>query len=119
MITVKANVLLCQNDDYKFWGLDFAKKHGFSKESVEVDYKKVYEESFRFYTNPTKDQKLEILEQIFEKLNVHHPQGYNNRSLSVSDIVCFEQDGDKEYWYCDRFGWSEVEGPIDPQFLNV
>ena len=73
MITIKARVLLCNNDTYKFWDLDFAKKNGFSKTAVKKDYKQVYEENIRVAVNPSKDEKLEILEGFWEKFNVNHP----------------------------------------------
>lgn len=109
MVTIKAKILLCNNWNYKFEGLDFAKTHGFNKIAIEKDYEQVYEENVRLYVNPSKSKKLKILEGFWEKFNLNRPADYKNRSLSTSDIICFEQDGDKEYWYCDRVSWVKVE----------
>jgi len=46
-----------------------------------------------------------VLEMLFTKFNIAHPEDYKGRSLSVSDIV--ELDG-KNY-YCDAFGWVELK----------
>ena len=46
----------------------------------------------------------EDLEDVFRIFN-HNHEGYNERSLSVGDIV---GDG-KGLWYCDVIGWQSVE----------
>ena len=45
------------------------------------------------------------LENIFIRFNHNHPEGFKGHSLSVSDVV--EIDG--KYYYCDSFGFKEVE----------
>lgn len=49
------------------------------------------------------------LEDLFYKLNMDHPADYRARSLSVSDIVEME---DGKCWFCDSFGWVEVDRPV-------
>lgn len=46
----------------------------------------------------------EVLESLFEIFNLNHPDDYEARSLSVSDIVVL----DGTPYYCDSFGWKEV-----------
>ena len=45
------------------------------------------------------------LEDIYYIFNVHHPEDYRGRSLSVSDVVK-TPDG---YFYCDSFGWKKLD----------
>lgn len=53
------------------------------------------------------------LENIFYKFNIDHPDDYTGRSLSVSDIVTLNHDGEETAHYVDSFGFQEV-----PEFLQ-
>ena len=55
------------------------------------------------------------LEDIFQKFNIDHPNGYSGRSLSVSDIVEIveAEDVEKGFYYCDSIGFSKVN--FDPE----
>ena len=55
------------------------------------------------------------LEDVFQKFNIDHPEGYKGRSLSVSDVVeIVDAEGaDKGFYYCDNIGFSKVE--FDPE----
>lgn len=50
------------------------------------------------------------LEQIFTVFNLHHPEDYRGRSLSVSDIVEVHDNPNIEdgFWFCDIIGWRKV-----------
>lgn len=54
------------------------------------------------------DGELEVRnpEQVFVKLNVDHPVGYTGRSLSMSDVVEFVDDG--VFYFCDFIGFKKV-----------
>lgn len=54
------------------------------------------------------------LEDVYQKFNIDHPDGYNGRSLSVSDVVEIleSEDVDKGFYYCDSIGFSKVD--FDP-----
>lgn len=54
------------------------------------------------------------LEDVFQKFNTDHPEGYKARSLSVSDVVeIIESDTVKEgFHFCDSFGFKEIS--FDP-----
>ena len=43
------------------------------------------------------------LDDIYRAFNTIHPKDYKGHSLSMSDIVCMND----EYYYCD-FGWKDV-----------
>ena len=55
------------------------------------------------------------LENVFQKFNVDHPDGYRGRSLSVSDVVEIIEAEDVEpgYYFCDSIGFDKVE--FDPE----
>ena len=54
------------------------------------------------------------LEDVFQKFNIDHPDGYKGRSLSVSDVVEVIEATDIEpgFYFCDSIGFKEVE--FDP-----
>lgn len=55
------------------------------------------------------------LEDVFQKFNVDHPDGYSGRSLSVSDVVEITESNDLEpgFYYCDSVGFKTVEFDIE------
>lgn len=65
-----------------------------------TDYKEVYSSELQ----TTIENKNELLEQIFEKFNLNHPEDFHGHSLSVSDVVII----DNEIYFCDSFGWKKV-----------
>ena len=49
-------------------------------------------------------------EKIFEQFNLFHPANYRARSLSVSDVVEFENGpNDRSFYYCDVFGFQKID----------
>ena len=54
------------------------------------------------------------LEDVYQKFNIDHPEGYRGRSLSKSDVVeVIEADGiELGFYYCDRVGFKSIE--FDP-----
>jgi len=67
-------------------------------------YKKTYEGNIE--TSST--DVMDILEELFTELNINHPADYKGHSLSVSDIV----EIDNHYYYCDAYGWKEIDFTI-------
>ena len=55
------------------------------------------------------------LEDVYQKFNIDHPDGYSGRSLSVSDVVEIleSEDVDKGFYFCDSIGFSKVD--FDPE----
>ena len=51
------------------------------------------------------------LEEIFQKFNIDHPEGYKGRSLSVSDMVEITESDDLEpgFYFCDSVGFKKVD----------
>lgn len=48
----------------------------------------------------------EMLEAIYEKFNIYHPEDYRGYSLSVSDIVVLHQNGKNSAHFVDSFGFT-------------
>ncbi len=51
----------------------------------------------------------ETLETIYERFNIHRPEDFTGHSLSVSDVVVLESETEKEAFYVDSFGFSELK----------
>ena len=99
---------------YKIYQLDSRKPSVHGKMFSRWDWLEKYEGGFNFddykvvYEGETNlDEKLDditILENLFTKFNLNHPDDFRGHSLSVSDVVVLD---DKMY-YCDDFGWKEI-----------
>lgn len=86
----------------------YQKEHELSQTDLLHEYQKVYEGDFDNLVSGPDFRHLpkeEMLDIIFEALNIYHPEDYRARSLSVSDIILIED----EYWFCDSFGWEKLE----------
>lgn len=55
-----------------------------------------------------------LLNDLFTTYNNNHPEGYEGRSMSVSDIVCI----DGCCYYCDSIGWCEIKLQSDGGFVK-
>ena len=51
-----------------------------------------------------------MLSQIYNELNTEKPVDYENRSLSVSDIVALNTNGNVSYYYVDSAGFKDIPG---------
>lgn len=63
---------------------------------------------------PYKDRNT-MLEEIYERFNLDHPEHYQGHSLSVSDIVALRENGAVTCHYVDRIGFQELPGLIQPE----
>ena len=54
-----------------------------------------------------------ILEDLFTVFNTKPPLGYMGRSMSVSDVVAIRRQNSIKWYYCDRFGFVELEGFVE------
>lgn len=81
---------------YGFMKYEFALKNNFQIS----DYDLVWEGDIE-----ANDEDIDfVLEDLFVMFNTTRTEGYEGRSLSVSDIV--EMNGIK--YYCNPFGWEKV-----------
>lgn len=63
------------------------------------DYKKVYD------GEQEGEDNIDVLDKLFEKFNLTHPDNFYGHSMSVSDVVIL---GDDKMYYCDSIGWKEI-----------
>ena len=81
---------------------------GFEKQPEPVsvsDYDLVYEGSLADINGDSINEKLEA---VFDKFNIAHPDDFTGHSLSVSDVVVIEQDGQTQAHFVDSFGFKDV-----------
>lgn len=57
------------------------------------------------YVGEIKDGE-DVLERIYEMLNVYQPADYRIPSLSISDVVMLPEK--EEFWYVDSIGFKRV-----------
>lgn len=69
---------------------------------TESRYDKVYEAP----AGPDTDS----LDKLYVKFNIDHPADFSGHSLSMSDVVVINDNGQRSAWYCDSFGFREVPG---------
>jgi hypothetical protein len=67
-----------------------------------------YNPVYQGEVNGSGQSTAEILDSIYERFNLHHPDDFRGHSLSVSDIVVLREDGRDQAYYVDSFGFMEV-----------
>lgn len=83
--------------EYQFMGLDFVTSHDMAVDAA--DYAFIYGGRL---------SGEETLDSLYEKFNLNHPAGYQGHSLSVSDVVVMQRDGQTKAYYVDSFGFKEL-----------
>lgn len=82
---------------YAFMGMDFVTSHGMSVEGA--DYAYIYGGML---------SENDTLDSLYQTFNVNHPGNYTGHSLSVSDVVVIQKDGEAKAYYVDSFGFEEL-----------
>ena len=88
--------------DYRFMRYDFATRNGFDL----ADYACVYEAEA--WTAHDDEELQKFLEFVFVKFNADYPLGFKGHSLSVSDIIEVERDGEVRRFYVEPVGFIEL-----------
>ena len=105
---------LQERDTYKIYQMKsgdeyhYKRFEGFEKQPEPVsvsDYDLVYEGSLADINGDSINEKLEA---VFDKFNIAHPDDFTGHSLSVSDFVVIEQDGQTQAHFVDSFGFKDV-----------
>lgn len=89
--------------EYKFMNLNFMEQHGYQVKKE--DYRLVY-------TDKLHDG--DTLDSLYERFNTAHPAGYTGHSLSVSDVVVLNENGDVKAYFVDSLSFREL-----PDFLQL
>lgn len=82
---------------YEFMGMDFVKDYGM--EVTAADYKCVYSGILHDSVS---------LDELYSIFNQNHPADFKGHSMSVSDVVIVNRDGDMKAYYVDSFGFADL-----------
>jgi hypothetical protein len=58
---------------------------------------------------PADATDTELLEVVFQMLNVNHPRDYAERSLSIGDVVTIAES---RSYVCDWLGWIRLNADV-------
>lgn len=86
-----------ENHDYRFESLNRLRKYGLKLEPER------YEEVYNGVMKPG-----EGLEDLYSKFNVNRPDDFKGHSMSVSDVVVINENGQDHAYFCDDIGFREV-----------
>lgn len=56
------------------------------------------------------------LEDIYTIFNMNHPQEFKGHSLSMSDVIELYNENSSEYYFCDHFGFKNID--FEPKEQN-
>ena len=94
-------------DHLRFEGTESLKRMGITKDNFDVIKPENYELIYVGNLSELQEQtEGEMLEAIYEKFNIDHPEDYRGHSLSVSDIVVLHQNGENSAYFVDSFGFT-------------
>lgn len=84
-------------DDKRFMNMDYIRSHG--GEIIGDEYNLIYSGVL---------SSQETLDSLYQRFNINHPEGYTGHSLSVSDVILLNRDGQVQSYFVDSFGFSEL-----------
>ena len=94
-------------DHLRFEGTESLKRMGITKDNFDAIKPENYELIYVGELSELQEQtEGEMLEAIYEKFNIDHPEDYRGYSLSVSDIVALHQNGKNSAHFVDSFGFT-------------
>ena len=94
-------------DHLRFEGTESLKRMGITKDNFDAIMPENYELIYVGELSELQEQtEGEMLEAIYEKFNIDHPEDYRGHSLSVSDIVVLHQNGKNSAHFVDSFGFT-------------
>lgn len=80
-----------------------------------ADYKLVYSGEIvdkivmNWHSDACNTNDYQVLEDLFVMFNVNRPSDFTGHSLSVSDVVAITRKDGTRYYYCDCFGWTQID----------
>ena len=102
-------------DHLRFEGTESLKRMGITKDNFDAIKPENYELIYVGELSELQEQtEGEMLEAIYEKFNIDHPEDYRGHSLSVSDIVVLHQNGKNSAHFVDSFGFTRL-----PDFMQT
>ena len=99
----------------RFESTESLKRMGITKDNFDAIKPENYELIYVGELSELQEQtEGEMLEAIYEKFNIDHPEDYRGHSLSVSDIVVLHQNGKNSAHFVDSFGFTRL-----PDFMQT
>lgn len=89
--------------EYEFMDMNFIERHGYQVKKE--DYELIYSAEMHYG---------DTLDSLYEKFNIAHPADYTGHSLSVSDIVVLNENGNVNAYFVDSISFREL-----PDFLQL
>ncbi len=89
---------------FAYRGIEDMREAGYEQPPAE-SYHLVYNGEL---THPREWTEKAVLEHIFDLCNDDLPEGYRGHSLSMSDIVKLYDGDNRDFFYCDAFGFTLV-----------
>ena len=89
--------------EYEFMDMNFIERHGYQVKKE--DYELIYSDKLLYG---------DTLDSLYEKFNIAHPEDYTGHSLSVSDIVVLNENGNVKAYFVDSISFREL-----PDFLQL
>ena len=84
---------------------------------------KNYDHVYR-YTNEdpvdmdNEDAVMDLLENVYTRFNIRHPEDFRGHSLSTSDVVILSSGKNVKAFYCDWIGFRELPESFVKDFQN-
>ena len=90
---------------YPFMGLDFVKSKGgqIDPDNYVCVWRDVVDGSESIF------DEVRFMNNLFRTFNLYHPKNYSGRSMSVSDVIVLERDGERTAWYVDTIGFKLLD----------
>ena len=78
-----------------------------SHDSLKEQEMEIRRKDYRLeYVAPLTEE--DTLDTIYERFNLNQPEDFEGHSLSVSDVVVLNTDGEIKAYFVDRFGFTDV-----------
>lgn len=109
--TLKIDILqIMQGEDYRDFRFEPLRRVKGGVDGVSPEnYNQVYSYSDVWFGSlGDSDGVMELLEDVFAKFNLRHPEDFRGHSLSVSDVVVLTKGSTARAYYCDSFGFKEL-----------
>ena len=79
------------------------------------DYRLVYSGEIadkiisRQHSEACNTDDYQVLEDMFVMFNVNRSDNFTGHFLSMSDVVAITRKDETQYYYCDCFGWTQID----------
>ena len=92
--------------DFRFASLEEIQSRGLDvmRNNYELVYTAPFSERIEFLTD-----RYPVLNNIYAKFNIEHPEGYSGRSVSVSDVIVLKSNNCLSSHYVDSIGFVEID----------